>query len=204
MVIRKPGPRATVLTAVLLAMAALLLYREHRSAELQVGSMEDRLAQLERRNLEARRLASEGEARLTRHLDDYAARIAKLERLIPRSEEVPALLESLAAEARRSGLGDPVFIRPVEAEPNPFYTRRSFEMAVEGGYHEVARFLTAIASLPRIITPMELEMTALPVLDLERDARVDAHFWIETYVRPGAGADVAIAGELREPPEAVR
>ncbi len=204
MMIRKPGPRAMVLTAVLQAMAALLFYREHRSAEEQVRLTEDRLAQLASRNEQARSLASAGEAQLTRHLEDYAARIARLERLIPRSEEVPALLESLAAEARRSGLGDLVFIRPAESEPSPFYTRRSYEVLVEGGYHEVARFLTAIASLPRIITPVELEMTALPGLDPEADSGVNAHFWIETYVRPPAEIDVPVAGGGAEPVEAAR
>lgn len=186
MTIGTPGPRAALLAAVLVTLAATLFYREHRSREREARLMERRLEQLEAGNERARGLAPEGTSGLATRLESYASRIARLEQLIPRSEEVPALLEALAAEARRSGLGDLAFIRPGEGEADPFYTRRSYEVSVEGGYHEVARFLTAVASLARIVTPVGLEMTAIPDPALEGDPGVRAHFRIETYVRPPA------------------
>lgn len=166
--------------------------------------MEVRLEQLEAGNERARTLAPEGTAQLASRLEDYANRIAGLEQLIPRREEVPALLESLAAEARVSGLGDLAFIRPGASEPNPFYTTRSYEISVEGGYHEVARFLTAIASLPRIVAAVGLEMTAIPDPALDEDSEVRVHFRIETYVRPTPGAGASPAGSDEPVTEVVR
>ena len=195
MTIGAPGPRAALLIAVLLTLGAILFHREHRSLGGEMRLMESRLEQLEAVNRQARVLVSDDTAQLARRLRNYAQRIARLEQLIPRSEEVPALLESLAAEARSSGLGDLTFIRPEESEPNPFYTRRSYEISVEGGYHQVARFLTAVASLPRIVTPMELEMTAIPDPATQESARVRAYFRIETYVRPPGAPGAGLAGE---------
>ena len=204
MMIAVPGARSAVLAAVLATLAAILFYREHRSRDGEVQRLERRLEQLEAGNERARNLVPEGAAQLASRLRGHADHIARLEQLIPRNEEVPALLEALAAEARRSGLGDLAFIRPGEGEANPFYTKRSYEVSVVGGYHEVARFLTAVASLPRIVTPMELEMTAIPDPAMEEGPAVRAHFRIETFVRPPAGTDPAPDGANGTPAEVVR
>ncbi len=204
MMIAIPGPRPALLAAVLVTLAAALFYREHRSRDGEVQQLERRLEQLEAGNERARNLVPEGTAQLASRLRRYADDIARLEQLIPRNEEVPALLESLAAEARRSGLGDLAFMRPGEGEANPFYTKRSYEVSVVGGYHEVARFLTAVASLPRIVTPMELEMTSIPDPAPEEDPAVRAHFRIETFVRPAAGIDPTLDEPTGAPTEVVR
>ena len=133
MTIGMPGTRVALLAAVLVTLAAALFYREHRSREQEARLMERRLERLEVGNEQARALAPEGTTGLATLVERQAIRIARLERLIPRSEEVPGLLEALAAEARRSGLGDLTFIRPGEGEANPFYNSRSYEMSVEGG-----------------------------------------------------------------------
>ncbi|MCY4647410.1 MAG: type 4a pilus biogenesis protein PilO [Gammaproteobacteria bacterium] len=200
--IRLPGPRPALLGAVLVTLAAALVYHEHRGRDGEVQRLERRLERLEAGNDDARGLVPEGTTQLERRLKRSADRIARLEQLIPRSEELPALLESLAAEARRSGLGDLAFIRPGEGGTGPFYAKRSYDLSVVGGYHEVARFLTAVASLPRIVAPMELEMTSVADPSIQDDSTVRAHFRIETYVRPPAG--IAAAGSNGLPIEFAR
>jgi len=204
MMIAIPGPRPALLAAVLVTLAAALFYREHRSRDGEVQRLTRRLEQLEAANERGRNLLPEGTAQLASRLRRHSDHIARLEQLIPRTEEVPALLESLAAEARRSGLGDLAFMRPGQEEANPFYTRRTYEMSVVGGYHEVARFLTAVASLPRIVTPMELEMISIPDPAVEEGPAVRAHFRIETFVRPPAGTEPALGGSNGTPAEDVR
>ncbi|MDE0357857.1 MAG: type 4a pilus biogenesis protein PilO [Gammaproteobacteria bacterium] len=204
MMIVMPGPRPALLAAVLVTLAAALFYREHRSREGEVQRLTRRLEQLEAGNERARNLLPGGTAQLASRLRRYSDHIARLEQLIPRTEEVPALLESLAVEARRSGLGDLAFLRPGEEEANPFYTSRTYEMSVVGGYHEVARFLTAVASLPRIVTPMELEMISIPDPAVEEGPAVRARFRIETFVRPPTGTGPALGGSNGTPAEVVR
>ncbi len=53
----------------------------------------------------------------------------------------------------------------------------------------MGRFLTAIASLPRIITPVELELETFEgdLVRSEMVAPVSARFTIQTYVLGGTG-----------------
>ena len=68
-------------------------------------------------------------------------------------------------------------------------------MVVIGEYHAVARFLTDIASLSRIVTPVELDVTLFQNPDLfpEYESPVSASFRIETYVVPERSAQPAPA-----------
>jgi Tfp pilus assembly protein PilO len=64
-----------------------------------------------------------------------------------------------------------------------------------GEYHAVARFLTDVASLARIITPVELEVELYGSPDFfpELESPIQASFRIETYVLPEAVAAPAPA-----------
>jgi len=59
-----------------------------------------------------------------------------------------------------------------------------------GEYHNVARFLTEIASLSRIVTPVELTVEPFqqPTMYPEYVSPILASFRIETYVLPEAAA----------------
>ena len=62
------------------------------------------------------------------------------------------------------------------------------------GKEYVGRFLTAIASLPRIVTPVDLDMAVSPRQsnreeDAEEKTPVLAQFQIQTYVIPPATAE---------------
>jgi type IV pilus assembly protein PilO len=125
--------------------------------------------------------------------------------LIPHSHEVPALLNNMAMEARRTGI-ELALMRPEPAESGAFYTRRSYEIGVVGEYHDVGRFLTSIASLPRIVTPVDLDVAPFEGDDetLDYDAPVEARFRIVTYVLPGPGEtppDVPVAEDSEVPTE---
>jgi type IV pilus assembly protein PilO len=81
-------------------------------------------------------------------------------------------------------------IQPVGATEEQYYTRRVYDMAVTGGYHQIGEFLTRVASLPRIVTPTNL--TVAPRADAPTGApprpgapaELEARFSVETYVIP--------------------
>ena len=68
-------------------------------------------------------------------------------------------------------------------------------MEIVGEYHDIGRFLASIASLPRIVTPVNLEITPFQgdrsVLDMEEP--LTATLQIQTYILPTA-ADPPPAG----------
>lgn len=151
----------------------------------EVADLQVRLEQIEDRNRRAQIIVARGGADLEERLVIYERHVHRLEQLIPETEEVPALLNTIATEARRARveLGS---LRPEPTTPGEFYDRQSYEMSAMGEYHDVGRFLTAVASLPRIITPMDAEIARYTGLAPRPDMEdvVVVRFRIETYVLP--------------------
>jgi Tfp pilus assembly protein PilO len=86
-------------------------------------------------------------------------------------------------------------LQPQPREPGEHYDRTAYNMAVVGEYHAVARFLTEVASLSRIVTPTQVEVSVFgqPQQYRELQSPVQAVFRIETYVLPEPGANPAPA-----------
>lgn len=155
-----------------------------RSAE--VAALEARLESLQVQNRTAQALTSaDGRSEVEERLAAYRTQLTTVEGLIPSSEELPDLLDAISAEAQRSGVNLSL-IQPVGATAEQFYTRRSYELAVLGSYHAISRFLTEIASLPRIITPTTLDLTVEEETAPGEEPKLQAKFAVETYVLPSA------------------
>jgi len=132
-----------------------------------------------------------GGTELEERLGQYERHVDRLEALIPQSEEVAALLNQISASARITGVSDPE-MRPEPDEVGDFYTKESYEIEVIGDYHDIGRFLTHIASLPRIITPMDLELLHFQgdpeILDPDLENPLSARLRIQTYILPSQDA----------------
>jgi type IV pilus assembly protein PilO len=151
----------------------------------EVERLETRLEVLQDQNRRAQVLAARGGPELEERLAVYERHLSRMEELIPRSGEVPTLLNTITAEANRFGvvLGS---LRPEPLIEEEFYTRESYQMQVAGDFHRVGQFLTSIASLPRIITTVDLEVFPYAGTIPPRDSQhpVFASFRIQTYRSP--------------------
>jgi type IV pilus assembly protein PilO len=146
--------------------------------------LETRLENLETQNRTARILSQEnGEEEIRQRLIEYNDQLARVEGLVPSSEELPDLLDAISTEAQRSGV-EIALIQPVEAVAGEFYTRRTYDLAVLGGYHAIGDFLTRVGSLPRIVTPTGLNLTVREEVSRNGEPKLEARFAIETYVLP--------------------
>ena len=156
----------------------------------EVIAMQARLETLEQSNRRAQITAARGAGEIEERLAAYERHVMVLEELIPASDEVPALLRQITSEARRIIGQDPAQFRPEPDEPGEFYTKKAYQMQAIGEYHDIARFLTAIASLARIITPVDVSITPYvgPEGVVEVPYPVVADFRIETYVLPPPAA----------------
>ncbi|MFY9179345.1 MAG: type 4a pilus biogenesis protein PilO [Venatoribacter sp.] len=70
---------------------------------------------------------------------------------LPRDTEVPGLLDDISAAASGSGLSLSA-INPQPLVRTEFYNELPISIEVSGGYHEIGTFVSAISSLPRIVT----------------------------------------------------
>ena len=159
------SPKSEELTRVQVHIDSLEASNRRAKAELAKGSVQDLRAQADlfRRHLEMMR------------------------QLVPTSNEVPALLDQVSTAARRAGLE----LGLVEPEPvivGPEFDTYRYKMALFGTYHEIGDFLTNVGSLPRIIAPINLQLTPATTDLVVRAARrrnrqaLEARFQIQTYV----------------------
>lgn len=184
----------------ILAAAALYFFWTYwyTPARTDVDEMSARLEQLEAENRRAQIIATRGGTELRERLEEYERHVHQLEALIPQQEEVSALLNDVTTVARQTGV-ELAVLRPETDEVGPHYTKKSYELDLIGDYHDLGRYLASIASLPRIITPVNLEVTRFQgnqsVLDMEAPAQ--ASLQIQTYILPsGPPAD---AGAEQQP-----
>jgi type IV pilus assembly protein PilO len=156
----------------------------------EVTAMETRVANLETQNNTARGLtAGASSADAQRRLTGYNDQLKAVEGLIPKTEELPDLLDAISAQAQQTGV-EISLIQPTGANQEQFYTRRTYDMAVVGSYHQIGEFLTRVGSLQRIVTPLNVVLTPRaaqgPAAPGE-PPKLEARFSIETYVIPGPG-----------------
>ena len=180
-----------------LALAAIYGYFEyvHTPEVRHIEELEVRLERLEDNNRRAQIIAARGGVELEERLAVYERHVRRLEELIPQSEEVPSLLNAITTAARQSRVELESF-GPEPTSPGQFYNRQTYEMAATGEYHDVARFLTRIASLPRIVTPTDVDVSPFGgPSGSGAEFPVVARFRIETYILPdangGSGSPVA-------------
>lgn len=156
-------------------------YFVHGAITDEVAQMEERLERLEASNTHARSLVAREGDDLERRIAAYEEHMTRIEELIPSTEEVPELLLTMNLRAEDAGV-ELALIRPHTEEVGPYYTRKLYEVTVLGSYHDIGRFLAAIGSMRRIITPVGLRLATNNASAEREQARLEADFRIETYV----------------------
>jgi type IV pilus assembly protein PilO len=110
-----------------------------------------------------------------------------MRQLVPRSNEVPALLEDISTAARRVGL-DLATVEPMPVLQGEQFDTYRYKLGVIGGYHPVGQFLSNVGSLNRIIAPVTMEIRLRPVVDKTKarlrkgESVIDTKFLVQTYV----------------------
>lgn len=162
-------------------------YFMHGEKKTEIAGLETRLEELENKNAAAKAQAMAGGPDLQQKLDLYEQHMKRLEELIPKSEEVASLLNSLSERAIDTSV-DLSLMKPEISEAGEFYTQQTYQVQVIGLYHDIGRYLASIASGPRIVTPVELRLRPRPANEQTRDGtpKLNAEFRIVTYVIPPA------------------
>lgn len=160
----------------------------HTPKEEEVLALTERVESLEAQNQAARIAAARGMAGLEENLATFERHIARLEQLVPRAQDMPSLIVDISTQAQRLDIDQLRWV-PNPEEVGASYTRRTFESAWVGEYHDVGRFLASIATLERIITPTQLQLVEYenPEEYPDLESPVLAEFTFETYVLPQPG-----------------
>ena len=129
-------------------------------------------------------------AKLKAEGERYRRDLAVLRQLVPTRNEVPALLEQVSTAARRVGL-DLADVQPEAVVTGPQFDVHRYAISVIGDYHAIARFLTNVGSLTRIVAPINLQLTptsrALTRVLPKETRLLEARLQIQTYVARSGG-----------------
>lgn len=179
---RLEGGRYRILALVVL-LGSVVVFHLYvwNPRKLALAALAQRVEQAERANA----LAETRPGDLDVLREDLALgerQFAMLERLVPREDEVASIYEAVAAETHSLGLE---LVHAIPADPVPdsagFFLRQEWAMQVEGEYHAVGRFLTRVASFPRIVRPRVEEIGPSRITNAGRQL-VFARFGLETFV----------------------
>jgi len=98
------------------------------------------------------------------NLEAYKVQMKEMEesfgmllRQLPSDTEVPGLLEDITRTGLESGLEfEEIKLQPESVQQ--FYIELPIQVSVVGTYHDLATFVSAVASLPRIVTLHDFEI----------------------------------------------
>ena len=139
----------------------------------------------------ARKLLASGSVEdLRRRLDGYRTSLELMRRLVPERNEVANLMDEISTRAKIRGVQVSQFQPlPVEPGPAPFETHK-YQYSVIGRYDQLGEFLSDVASLQRIIVPVDLtlgtaDLARAKALGDSSGALLEARFQIRTFVKTG-------------------
>lgn len=130
--------------------------------------IKDQYSDLDRIVAEEAKLKEKYESRAYKvaNLDAFRTQMTEMQKSfgallkqLPAKTEVPGLLEDITNTGLGSGLEiDSIKLKPEESKE--FYIELPMEIKVTGSYHDIATFVSGVASLPRIVTLHDLSITS--------------------------------------------
>jgi type IV pilus assembly protein PilO len=96
---------------------------------------------------------------LRRKVEEYQGSLELMRRLVPQRNEVPTLIDDISTKAKVRGvtLGK---IQPLTPEIGGVFDTYRYRLEVYGHFDQVGEYLADIASLPRIVVPQDVTLSA--------------------------------------------
>lgn len=164
--------------------------------------IKDQYANLERVGKEESTLKEQYESRAFKvaNLDTFRSQMEEMQesfgallKQLPAKTEVPGLLEDIT----NTGLGSGLEIQSIQLKPEAskeFYAELPMQFEVSGTYHDIASFVSGVASLPRIVTLHDLSISSSSKKDgREGYENLSMSVTAKTYRYNGDADDVAPA-----------
>ena len=178
-------PAVKVIACIFLLVIALVLGYNFYLKDLQ-DSLEQQQA-----NEQTLKEQFSSKAFQAANLEVYKAQMKEMEesfgtllRQLPGDTEVPGLLEDIT----RTGLGSGLEFEEIKLLPEvaqQFYIELPIQIKVTGGYHDLATFVSGVASLPRIVTLHDFQLAPASA---ESSSRLSMQIMAKTYRYNDKGA----------------
>ncbi len=148
-----------VIGIIAVALTVVYYLYPYSATSAQLALDAERVESLEASNRLAQKEFARGSVdELREAAAEQRAALTAMRRLVPTSNEVPALLEEVSTAARRAGLDVGTFTPEPVIVGEKFETHR-YKVTIIGGYHEIGSFLANVGTLPRIVAPVHFALT---------------------------------------------
>lgn len=117
-------------------------------------------------------------------MEEMEVSFGALLRQLPSDTEVPGLLEDIT----RTGLGSGLEFEEIKLQPEvaqQFYIELPIQIKVSGSYHDLATFVSGVASLPRIVTLHDFQLVRASA---DSSTRLSMQITAKTYRYNDKGA----------------
>lgn len=130
--------------------------------------IEDKAPQLQRAQDEEETLRDsfENKQKKAANYDDYRNQLTQMTqsfgtmlRQLPGKTEIPSLIVDVSQTGLAAGLKEKLF-QPQPEIPKDFYAEKPIKISLSGGYHEIAKFVSGVAALPRIVTLHDISISS--------------------------------------------
>ena len=162
MAIGPTNQRDQILTAVAilaLSLAGAYWYFVFDPKTLEVSALAARVDSLDQSNQRARADVAKGTgSQIRAETAELKDNLSLMRGFVPVTNEVPALIEQVSTAARQAHL-DVGGIEPEPVIEGEIFDTYRYKMKLSGAYHDIAQVLTRIASLGRIVAPINLSLT---------------------------------------------
>jgi len=146
-----PGPIKLIVVLILITVVVFggywFLIKDQYTALDKVASEEATLKQ----QYESRAFKVSNLDAYRQQMEEMQKSFGALLKQLPADTEVPGLLEDIT----NTGLGSGLDIESIKLKPEiskGFYIELPMDISVSGSYHDIASFVSGVASLPRIVT----------------------------------------------------
>ncbi len=166
--------------------AALYWYLAWSPKQAELAVLESRVDTLDAVNQKAKAQLARGSIKqLREQSQQFRENLELMRTLVPTGNEVPALLEQVSTAAKRLGM-ELGTVEPLPVVEGADFDTYRYRLRLTGSYHQVGEFMASVASLTRIIAPINLTLiagAANPTLKLgPNQVPIAATFEIQTYV----------------------
>lgn len=121
---------------------------------------------------------------LKKQLAEMQTSFGTLLRQLPSQTEVDSLLRDISQTAQVDGLEQKLF-QPRDENRKDFYAEKPIRMVVTGGFHSLAKFVSDVAALPRIVTLHDISIK--PIGKTSSDLSMSLTAKIYRYLEQGSG-----------------
>ena len=177
--------RVGVLVGLMLMVGAGYFFGVYQAKSEQLKSLRTKELELQRKLTEVRSIAA-NIAAFEAEIQELEVKLNDALRQLPNEKQLEVLLTDISNLGKTSGIEIKSFRREDE-EIHDFYAEVPISIALEGRFHDIARFFDLVAKLPRIVNMGSIQMAVASEKDSDTLLKVTGKATAFRFVGEGQG-----------------